>query len=193
MKQEMIGWQWHQLDHMQIIFTSLQTDNHASTSSVNFLQAWYSSWCPSNSVKALKTFKLSSITSTQLPFTQTFKQYACIHKEMPKLHPFTQTFKQYACIHKMPKLHPAINVFLVSYNKQKLVILSESEIIFQDLWHWSKPGFKSAAKSWAKTTTTLYYYIHLTAAVSRTTWVNQHQKGKPFWILLEQEMMGLVS
>jgi len=26
MKQEMMGWQWHQLDHMQIICTSLQTD-----------------------------------------------------------------------------------------------------------------------------------------------------------------------
>ena len=36
MKQEMTGWQWHQLDHMQIICTSLQTDNHASTSSLNF-------------------------------------------------------------------------------------------------------------------------------------------------------------
>jgi len=24
----MMGWQWHQLDHMQIICTSLQTDNH---------------------------------------------------------------------------------------------------------------------------------------------------------------------
>jgi len=33
MKQEMIEWQWHQLDHMQIISTSLQTDSHASTSS----------------------------------------------------------------------------------------------------------------------------------------------------------------
>jgi len=25
---------------------------------------------------------------------------------------------------------------------------------------------------------------------SRTTWVSLHQKGKPFWILLEQEMLG---
>jgi len=25
----MMGWQWHQLDHMQIICISLQTDNHA--------------------------------------------------------------------------------------------------------------------------------------------------------------------
>jgi len=32
----MMGWQWHQLDHMQITCTSLQTDNHASTSSLNF-------------------------------------------------------------------------------------------------------------------------------------------------------------
>jgi len=30
------GWQWHQLDHMQIICTSLQTDNHANTSSLDF-------------------------------------------------------------------------------------------------------------------------------------------------------------
>jgi len=30
------GWQWHQLDHMQTICTSLQTDNDTSTSSVNF-------------------------------------------------------------------------------------------------------------------------------------------------------------
>jgi len=30
-------WQWHQLYHMQIIFcTSLQTDNHARTLSLNF-------------------------------------------------------------------------------------------------------------------------------------------------------------
>ena len=27
-----MGWQWHQLDHMQIICTLLQTDNYASTS-----------------------------------------------------------------------------------------------------------------------------------------------------------------
>ena len=33
---EMMGWQWHQLDHMQIICTLLQTDNHASTSPLNF-------------------------------------------------------------------------------------------------------------------------------------------------------------
>ena len=38
MKQEMTGWQWHQLGHMQIICTTPQTDNHASISSHNLLQ-----------------------------------------------------------------------------------------------------------------------------------------------------------
>jgi len=38
-KQEMTGWQWHQLEPVQIICTLLQTDNHASTSSLNFVQA----------------------------------------------------------------------------------------------------------------------------------------------------------
>jgi len=39
---------------MQIICTLIQSDNHASTSSINFLQAECSSWHPTNSVKALK-------------------------------------------------------------------------------------------------------------------------------------------
>jgi len=39
MKQEMTEWQWHQLDHMQIIYTLLQTDNHASSSSLNFYRS----------------------------------------------------------------------------------------------------------------------------------------------------------
>jgi len=31
----MMGWQWHQLDLIQIICTSLQTNNHISISSLN--------------------------------------------------------------------------------------------------------------------------------------------------------------
>jgi len=38
-----MGWQWHQLECMQIICTSLQTGNHASTSPLNFLQTRCSS------------------------------------------------------------------------------------------------------------------------------------------------------
>jgi len=46
-------WQWHQLGHMQVC-TSLQTDNHAITSPLSFLQAGCPSCRPTNSVKALK-------------------------------------------------------------------------------------------------------------------------------------------
>jgi len=30
---EMMGWEWHQPDHKQVICTSLQTDNHSNTPS----------------------------------------------------------------------------------------------------------------------------------------------------------------
>jgi len=50
----MTGWQRHQLDHTQIIYTSLQTDNHASTSPLSFLQAGCPSRRQTNSIKALK-------------------------------------------------------------------------------------------------------------------------------------------
>ena len=43
-------WQWHQLGHTQVC-TSLQTNNHASTPPLSFLQA--GSCRPTNSVKAL--------------------------------------------------------------------------------------------------------------------------------------------
>jgi len=46
-------WQWHQLDHMQVCI-SLQTDNHACTPPLSFLQARCPSYHPTNSVKALK-------------------------------------------------------------------------------------------------------------------------------------------
>ena len=36
MKQEMMGWQWHQLGYMEIICTLLQSDNHTGILSLNF-------------------------------------------------------------------------------------------------------------------------------------------------------------
>ena len=46
-------WQWHQTGHMQVCI-SLQTDNHASTPSLSFLQAGCPSCRPTNSVKERK-------------------------------------------------------------------------------------------------------------------------------------------
>jgi len=59
-------WQWHQLGHMQDC-TSLQTDNHASTLPLSFLQAGCPSCRPTNSVKALKalTTYIKSQTDTR--------------------------------------------------------------------------------------------------------------------------------
>jgi len=45
MTQEMVGfwdgrWQWHQLDNMQTICTSLQTDKHTNTSLLNIYRPY---------------------------------------------------------------------------------------------------------------------------------------------------------
>ena len=53
LKQRESEWQWHQLGHMQVC-TSLQTDNHASTPPLSFVQAGCRSCCPTNSIIALK-------------------------------------------------------------------------------------------------------------------------------------------
>jgi len=49
------GWQWHRLDHMQTICTSLQTDKHANISSLHYIRAGYSSDINSVKVKVQKT------------------------------------------------------------------------------------------------------------------------------------------
>ena len=51
-------WQWHQLGRVQVC-TLLQTDNHASTPPLCFLQAGCPSCRPTNSVKALKAIHVS--------------------------------------------------------------------------------------------------------------------------------------
>jgi len=67
LKQETMEWQWHQLNHMQIICTSLQTDNHASAPSLHtFLQAGCPSWRPTNSVKAWKAISSSKFETSHL-------------------------------------------------------------------------------------------------------------------------------
>ena len=55
-------WQWHQLGRMQVC-TLLQTDNHARTPPLSFLQAGCPSCCPTNSVKALqvRALKVTSV------------------------------------------------------------------------------------------------------------------------------------
>jgi len=74
-------WQWHQLGNMQVC-TLLQTDDHASTPPLSFLQAGCPSCHPSNSVKALKAvnnvldrhWKLSVSFITQLSVVDWIKQ-----------------------------------------------------------------------------------------------------------------------
>ena len=48
------GWQWHKLDHMQTICTSLQTDDHTNTATLNFYRPHALPEAQPNSVKAIR-------------------------------------------------------------------------------------------------------------------------------------------
>jgi len=69
-------WQWHQLGHMQVC-TSIQTDNHASTPPLSFLQAGCPSCCPTNSVEALKATASTEAKSKNDDKAQTIFRLTC--------------------------------------------------------------------------------------------------------------------
>jgi len=87
-------WQWHQLCHVQVC-TSLQTDNHASTPPLCFLQAGCPSCYQTNSVKALKA-ECSYTTFWNI----CIQKLACSWSLWSKLPGKTQQFKtcqKYSC------------------------------------------------------------------------------------------------
>jgi len=58
-------WQWHQLGHMQVC-TSLQTDNHASTPPLSFLQAGCQSTVTAENKKQIMFEKVISQQSAKI-------------------------------------------------------------------------------------------------------------------------------
>jgi len=64
-------WQWNMLGHMQV-YTLLQTDNHASTPPLSFLQAGCPSCRPTN--KALKAISTEGNTDTSEKFKITCRK-----------------------------------------------------------------------------------------------------------------------
>jgi len=69
---------------MQIICTSLQTDNHASTPPCSSLQAGCHSCQPTNSVKALKAWHLSQCELQTVPFL--VRASAALYKSCTRWH-----------------------------------------------------------------------------------------------------------
>ena len=74
-------WQWHQPGHMQVC-TSLQTNNHASTPPLRFLQAGCPSCRPTNSVKALKGYQVDTSAANRKKFS--YHTEKC-QRSMPEL------------------------------------------------------------------------------------------------------------
>jgi len=91
-----MGWQWHQLDYMQIICTSLQTGNNISSSSLDFLQAECSFRRPTNSVRALKA--VSALKA----------KYSNQHKNYPT-RPGTEHRLAVLCVWQLSQCHTDIS------------------------------------------------------------------------------------
>ena len=76
LQQETMGWHWHQLDHIHIICTSRQTDNHASTSPLSFYRPDALSQLPAAQPTASKHWR-HSLTTVPLELYIFQKQYNC--------------------------------------------------------------------------------------------------------------------
>jgi len=81
LEQQMMGWQWHQLDRMQIICTSLQTDNHASTSPPSFYRQTpflpLNQQCQSTEGSTLTKISLVIKYKTRIPTTSSIMNSLC--------------------------------------------------------------------------------------------------------------------
>ena len=84
-------WQWNPLGHMQVC-TSLQTNNHASTPPLSFLQARCPSCRPTNSVKALKATTFEHILNT-------YRNLNNEHSNLYNVSIFHTAWEQHQCKH----------------------------------------------------------------------------------------------
>ena len=80
-----MGWQWHQLAHMQTICTLLQTDNHTGTSLLNIVHAGCS-WCPPNRVKALEASQSTGKTIKNVVDLNEVNTHICLNNNFNGAH-----------------------------------------------------------------------------------------------------------
>ena len=92
-------WQWHQLGHMQVCIL-LQTDNHASTPPLCFLQAGCPSCRPTNSVKALKAnvIEVTSIVNPVYIYCYRIAASRTCHGHVRRYRPARRPYTCCACV-----------------------------------------------------------------------------------------------
>jgi len=73
-------WQWHPLGHMQVC-TSLQTDNHASTPPLSFLQAGCPSCHRTNSIQSTEGMDGGCASKTKTFFFENPNVEICLFKK----------------------------------------------------------------------------------------------------------------
>ena len=174
--------QWHQLDHMQTICTSIETDNHTNTSSLNFLQTGCSSWRQTNTVKALK----APLETNQSGKNAAIRYvYLFLSVLLPNRNYFCRC-KQ----NKRPSCHRATTRCQVWWNFTKYCIV---------LWEITHEKASSKGILWKLLkvnflTTRLFIDKHTHTRLTALSpgprrWAGT-RKAKPIWILLKQETVS---
>ena len=90
-----MGWQWHQLDHMQIICTSLQTDNHATTLPFSFY-SWMPFLPPTNSTEGKVIVCHYALLLLLLPFNGHVSRWTWVNWD-PLIPPPSSALEENLC------------------------------------------------------------------------------------------------
>jgi len=90
---------WHQLDHMQTICISLQTDNHNNTSSFNFSTGQMLFLTPNNSVRALKALFIILRVTVFRVLQSSLHSYLCPSYRRCRQHYILGCLSICACMH----------------------------------------------------------------------------------------------
>jgi len=135
---------------MQIVCTSLQSDNHASTSSLNFLQAGCSFWCPTDSVRVLRAVPMINIIVVyyyewsnfyhHFPFCQ-----VNLNWPVAPLAVFLHLFQKRTCPDSWHRYFCMLDVLpvakpTVSKNWMKLEASTPTSRNHSVIYHWGSPA-----------------------------------------------------
>jgi len=171
-------WQWHQLGHMQVC-TSLQTHNHVSTPPLSFLQAGCPSCCPTDSVKALKALCYwQAVQHKQHHYYNSTWHTSRFAQLFHLSDNFDQTWINQSVSQPVSQSkHGAVTYSAVDTkslssppDSSSCSRVRDSPVDCSPITTHCNPQYTILDKN-----------TGLTASLSRTTWVNRHQKGKRFW------------
>jgi len=160
-----VGWQWHQLDHVHTICTLLQTDNHTNTSSLNFYRPDALSDAQPTVSKHWREQTLGKNCGMLTFPAESLQNLHSAHRVMQSgaVEPFRpRNLVSFGIL--APKISYSALYWCCFMTKLRTVP-PHAPAVFQCLW-------------WIKKKSRVLLLSLFNSLFSRTTWVSLYQKGK---------------